>query len=68
MSLMWHKSDGLEQHIFTFKLIIEGANEKVLQFIIPLKFMYNKNVGFSEQKCIFENRGSVKNIQNGIIF
>ncbi len=40
----------MEQHIFAFWLIIEGAAEKVLQFIIQLKSIYNKNLGFIEQK------------------
>jgi hypothetical protein len=31
-----------------FSLIIEGATEKVLQFIMPVKTIYNKNLGFVE--------------------
>jgi hypothetical protein len=30
----------MEQHIFVFSLIIEGATEKVLQFIMPFKSFY----------------------------
>ncbi len=30
----------MEQHIF-FSLIIEGTTEKVLQFIMPLRSIYN---------------------------
>ncbi len=37
----------MERHIFTFSLIIEGATEKVLQFKIPLKSVYNKKLGFT---------------------
>jgi hypothetical protein len=44
----------MEQHIFAFSLMIEGTTEKVLQFMMPLKSIYNKNLGFIEQKCIFE--------------
>jgi hypothetical protein len=36
-------------------MIIEGTTEKVLQFIMPLKSIYNRNFGFTEQKCIFEH-------------
>jgi hypothetical protein len=38
-----------------FSLIIEGATEKVLQFIMPLKSIHNKNLGFVEQKNVFLN-------------
>jgi hypothetical protein len=40
---------------FAFLSIIEGTTEKVLQFIMPLKSIYNRNFGFIEQKCIFLN-------------
>jgi hypothetical protein len=40
---------------FAFCLIIEGATEKVLQFIILLKSIYNQNIGFIEQKNRFLN-------------
>jgi hypothetical protein len=40
----------MEQCVFEFSLIIEGATEKVLQFIRPLKSIYNGNFGFIEQK------------------
>ncbi len=39
---------------FAFALIIEGTAEKVWQFMIALKSIYNNNLGFIEQKCIFE--------------
>jgi hypothetical protein len=45
----------MDQHAFAFSLIIEGATEKVLQFIMPLKSIYKQNLGFIEQKCIFEH-------------
>ncbi len=40
----------MEQHILRFKLITEGATEKVSQFIMTV---YNKNLCIKEQKCIF---------------
>jgi len=54
---------GLKMAVFfVFWLIIEGATEKVLQFIIQLKSMYNQNLGFIEQKMYFwtQQRGSHK--------
>jgi hypothetical protein len=47
----------MEQRIFNFSLIIGGTTEKVLQFIMPLKAVYNS---FIEQKCVFEHCGKVK--------
>jgi hypothetical protein len=46
----------MEQHIFAFSLIIEDTTENVLQF----KSIYNKNLGFIEQKFIFENYREVQ--------
>ncbi len=43
----------MEQRIFAFSLIIEGTTEKVLQFIMPLKSIYNRNFGFIEQIMYF---------------
>jgi hypothetical protein len=43
----------MEQHVFAFSLIIEGATEKVLQLIMPLQSIYNQNLGFVEQKMYF---------------
>jgi hypothetical protein len=40
---------------FAFSLIIEGTTEKVLQFIMPLESVYNRNFGFIEQKLNFEH-------------
>jgi hypothetical protein len=45
---------------FAFGLIIEGATEKVLQFIMQLKSVYNKNLGFIEQKLFFFNTAEVQ--------
>ncbi len=47
-------------HFFTFSLIVEGGTEKVSQFIMPLKSIYNKNFGFIQLKCTFENDRKVK--------
>jgi hypothetical protein len=38
---------------FPFSLIIEGTTEKVFQFIMPFKSIYNKNLGIVEQKMYF---------------
>ncbi len=45
----------MEQHVFAFSVLIEGTREKVVQFIIPLKSIYNRNFGFIEQKMYFLN-------------
>jgi len=50
----------MERHVFGFSLIIEGATEKVLQFTMPLKSYHIRNIGFNEQKCIFEHPGKVE--------
>ena len=51
---------------FDFTLIIEGTTEKVLQFIMPLRSIYNQNIGFIEQMLYFwalqkgsNNKGSI---------
>ncbi len=48
---------------FALSLIIVGTTEKALQFIMPLKSIYNKNLGFVEQKMYFSTlqRGSNNN-------
>jgi hypothetical protein len=38
---------------FAIPFIIEGTTEKVLQFVMPLKSIYNKHLGFIEQKMYF---------------
>ncbi len=50
-----HRCDSTQRNstFFAFSLITEGATEKVLQFIMPLKSIYNKNPGFVEQKMYF---------------
>ncbi len=46
----------MEKHdFFTFSLIIDGTTDKVLQFIMPFWSIYNKNLGFVEQKNVFLN-------------
>jgi len=45
----------MEQHIFKFSFIKEGATEKVSKFIMPLDLIFNKNIFFHEQKSIFLN-------------
>ncbi len=52
-SKCWHSSNGIA-HFFAFSLVIEGTTEKVLQFMMPVKLIYNKNHGFIEQKNVFE--------------
>jgi hypothetical protein len=52
---------------FVFLLIIENTTEKVLQFIMSLKSIYNQNNGFIEQKCIFEHFREVQTIKNLLI-
>jgi hypothetical protein len=37
-----------------FSLIIEGTTEKVLQSIMKLKLIYNKNFDFNQQKWILK--------------
>jgi hypothetical protein len=40
------RTRGLLANVFAFSIIIGGATEKVLQFIMPLKSIYNQNLGF----------------------
>ncbi len=51
---------------FWFSLIIEGTTEKVLQFIMPLRSIYNQSIGVIEQILFFRalqkgsnNKGSI---------
>ncbi len=44
----------MEQKVFAFVLIIEGDAEKLLQFIMQLKSIYHKNLGFFKQTMYFE--------------
>jgi hypothetical protein len=43
----------MEERFFAFSLIIEGTTEKVLQFMMTFKSIYNRNFGFTEQKMYF---------------
>ncbi len=45
----------MEQHVFAFSVLQEVTTEKVLQFKMPLKPIYNRNFGFIEQKMYFLN-------------
>jgi hypothetical protein len=49
--------NSMEKLIFC---IIEGTTEKVLQFTMPLKSIYNQNLGFINTRCIFEHHGEVQ--------
>ncbi len=49
---------------FAFSIFIEGTTEKVLQFIMPVKSIYNKNLGFIEQKMFFGHHIEVLTIKN----
>jgi hypothetical protein len=42
-------------YFFAFSWIIEGTTEKVLQFIMPLESIFNKNLGFVERTNLFLN-------------
>jgi hypothetical protein len=44
--------------------ILEGAAEKVWQFIILLKSIYSRNFGYNKQWCIFEHCRKDKTIKN----
>ncbi len=44
----------MEQHIFTFSLIIEGTKENVFQFIMPIKSFITKTF-VSQNKNVFLN-------------
>jgi hypothetical protein len=48
---------------FSFSLIIVGTTEKELQFIMPLKLIYSKNLGLMGPKCIFEHYREVQTIK-----
>jgi hypothetical protein len=38
---------------FAFSLNIEGTTEKWLQFLILIMSIFNQNLGFNENICIF---------------
>jgi hypothetical protein len=50
-----------------FCIFIEGATEKVLQFIMPLMSVYLKNFGVVEQKRHFRTLQRVQSIKNLLI-
>jgi hypothetical protein len=50
-----------------FSWIIEATTEKVLQFTMPFKSIYSKNIGLIEQKMFFEHYGEVQTIKNLLI-
>jgi hypothetical protein len=44
------------QHIFFYFFTDkDGTTEKVLKFIMPLKAVYNRKFGVTEQKGVFEH-------------
>ncbi len=56
---------SMEQHVFTISLIIEGATEKVLQFMLPLKSIYKKSFGLT-LKNVFLN--TAERLEKKILF
>jgi hypothetical protein len=63
----------MEQHIFVFSLIIEGATETLLQFIMPFRSFYYTKLWFQSTKCVFLNTTyrevqTIKNLLIDIIF
>ncbi len=49
-------------------MIIEGTTEKVVLFKLPLKSIYNQNLGFIEQEMYFEQYKKVQTIENLLNF
>jgi hypothetical protein len=43
----------MEHRVFGIFIYHRGHHEKVLQFITPLKSIYNQNLSFIEQKMYF---------------
>jgi hypothetical protein len=55
VSQIYIKKKVLTEHrIFAFSLIIEATTEKALQFLMPIKSIFNQNLGFDE-KNVFLN-------------
>ncbi len=52
---------------FSFSLIVEGTTEMVLQFILSPKAIYNKSLGFIEQKMYLWTNRKVRKIRNLLI-
>jgi hypothetical protein len=62
----------MEQNVFKLSLIIEGTTEKVSQFMMPIKSIYNKNILFLRTKMHFlstlEKVQTINNLCNDNIF
>jgi hypothetical protein len=43
----------MEQHVFCILIDYRGRHRKGLQFVMQFKSIYNKNLGFVEQKMYF---------------
>jgi hypothetical protein len=50
-----------------FLSIAEGTTEKVLQFEMPLKSIYNNILALLNKKCIFEHSRMVQTLKNQLI-
>ncbi len=54
--------------MYLLMLLVFLNSEKVSQFMIPLKLIYNKNMCFNEQKCISKRRRNVTTIKETTAF
>jgi hypothetical protein len=50
----WAKQHNGTDSFFKFSFIIEGTSKKVLQFLMPLEPIYNKNFYFNELNVYYE--------------
>jgi hypothetical protein len=57
--------DKLGMEVLTFLVTIDGATEKVLQIILPLMSIYNKNFGFIVKNVLLNPTEKLK-LQNTI--
>jgi hypothetical protein len=52
----WYKKGYFEQEwnsmFLTFSHMIEGTSKRVMQFLMPLETICNKNFCLNEQKCL----------------
>jgi len=62
-----HAATQWNSTFFYFSLIIEGTTERVLQFIMPIRSIYNQNIGFIEQILFFELYRRVQTMRNLLI-
>ncbi len=63
--LHYERGITMEKHVFfTFKIIIEAATENVLQLIMPLKSICNKNFCFHDQICLFKDCKKIETIKS----